>query len=305
MQLQKLRLLWTNVVETAEGIKNLTIPCGVQPGDKVKLSRLGVPDINKPSVRGDHHFIVNVLIPKDISYKERALVEELASLKASKRSSPSDGVGMHEASKSIKASNERTSRVASLWNSIKAFLGKRQSQERFASITADTTSASLLRSHCKSDCILPSHDSKRRRLLSAPATKSVLSPANYNTIARSVLPSKLDDDLKGTPIAPCPSMVDLLLQESSIAKALYILNEDDVASTDTPSGRSLSVSSEALKHARSLLGEPDVGDLFGEMDEEFLHIEFTRRKNLTMCRQTRKTTFLRHFPHEGAMKTKF
>lgn len=32
----------------------------------MKLSCLGVPDINKPSVRGDHYFIVNVLIPKDI-----------------------------------------------------------------------------------------------------------------------------------------------------------------------------------------------------------------------------------------------
>ncbi|XWS50858.1 hypothetical protein CRYUN_Cryun12cG0125600 [Craigia yunnanensis] len=55
-------------VETVEGIKDLQIPCGIQPGDKVKLSHLGIPDINKTSVRGDHHFIVNVLIPKDIRY---------------------------------------------------------------------------------------------------------------------------------------------------------------------------------------------------------------------------------------------
>ena len=53
-------------VETVEGLKDLQIPSGIQPGDAVKLSRLGVPDINKPSVRGDHHFIVNILIPKDI-----------------------------------------------------------------------------------------------------------------------------------------------------------------------------------------------------------------------------------------------
>ncbi|KAE8668576.1 hypothetical protein F3Y22_tig00112293pilonHSYRG00250 [Hibiscus syriacus] len=138
--------------------------------------------------------------------------------------------------------------------------------------------------------------------------------------------SKLDDDPKGTPIAPYPSMADLLLEgssklienddrgvdkypmfrtefgnsvalkESSIAKAVSILNEDEVASTVTPCERSLSVSSEALKRARTLLGEPEVRDLFGEMDEEFLHIEFTRRKNLTIRRQTRKTTFLRPFP---------
>ncbi|KAA3483976.1 chaperone protein DnaJ isoform X1 [Gossypium australe] len=140
-------------VETVEGIKDLRIPCGIQPGDAVKLSRLGVPDVNKPSVRGDHHFIVNVLIPKDISNKERKLIEEVASLKVSKRSCPSDG--MHEAGESKeRASIKRTSRVASLWNSVKTFLGRRESREGFASITADASSASLLRSHCKSDSSL-------------------------------------------------------------------------------------------------------------------------------------------------------
>ncbi|KAB2090078.1 hypothetical protein ES319_A03G102100v1 [Gossypium barbadense] len=105
-------------VETVEGIKDLRIPCGIQPGDAVKLSRLGVPDVNKPSVRGDHHFIVNVLIPKDISNKERELIEEVASLKVSKRSCLSDG--MHEAGESKeRASIKQTSRVASLWNSAK------------------------------------------------------------------------------------------------------------------------------------------------------------------------------------------
>ncbi|XP_052484226.1 uncharacterized protein LOC105794097 isoform X2 [Gossypium raimondii] len=139
-------------VETVEGIKDLRIPCGIQPGDAVKLSRLGVPDVNKPSVRGDHHFIVNVLIPKDISNKELKLIEEVASLKVSKRSCPS---GMHEAGESKeRASIKRTSRVASLWNSVKTFLGRRESREGFASITADASSALLLRSHCKSDSSL-------------------------------------------------------------------------------------------------------------------------------------------------------
>lgn len=51
-----------------EGLKDLQIPPGIQPGQTVKMSRMGVPNIKKPSVRGDHHFIVNVLIPKDIRY---------------------------------------------------------------------------------------------------------------------------------------------------------------------------------------------------------------------------------------------
>lgn len=49
-----------------EGMKELEIPSGIQPGETVKLSRMGVPNMRKPSVRGDHHFVVNVLIPKRI-----------------------------------------------------------------------------------------------------------------------------------------------------------------------------------------------------------------------------------------------
>ncbi|RVX17919.1 Chaperone protein dnaJ A7B, chloroplastic [Vitis vinifera] len=58
-------LHWVGV-ETVEGLRDLQIPSGTQPGDSVKLSYMGVPDINRPSRRGDHNFVVNVLIPKDI-----------------------------------------------------------------------------------------------------------------------------------------------------------------------------------------------------------------------------------------------
>lgn len=135
-------------VETVEGLKDLQIPSGIQPGDAVKLSRLGVPDINKPSVRGDHHFIVNILIPKDISNKERVLVEELASLKSCSKehtiSSNSSGTfesnNDHIRDPKDNASGHRVKSTASLWNSIKGFLGQKQSRERFASVTMTNTS---------------------------------------------------------------------------------------------------------------------------------------------------------------------
>ncbi|GKV46814.1 hypothetical protein SLEP1_g53777 [Rubroshorea leprosula] len=117
-------------VETVEGMKDLWIPSGIQTGEKVKLSRMGVPDINKPSVRGDHNFIVNIVIPKHVSDRERALIEELASLKASSRSHSSTGTGDSASRRGIK-------HVTSLWNSIKTFLGQKQSQERFASVNVD------------------------------------------------------------------------------------------------------------------------------------------------------------------------
>ncbi|KAM0983082.1 hypothetical protein ACFX2J_015796 [Malus domestica] len=129
-------------VETVEGLKELQIPSGIQPGETVKLRRMGVPDINRPSSRGDHHFTVNVLIPKIISDKERALVEELASLKASREghSAASKGTGIRDRNfgkHRTNASSQATKRSASLWDSIKGVLGKRQSGEGFASVSVD------------------------------------------------------------------------------------------------------------------------------------------------------------------------
>ncbi|KAH9603783.1 hypothetical protein KSS87_018809 [Heliosperma pusillum] len=69
-------------VETVEGSKELQIPPGIQPGDKVILSHLGVPK-SRDSGRGDHVFIVDVRIPKTVSERERKLLEELASLRDS------------------------------------------------------------------------------------------------------------------------------------------------------------------------------------------------------------------------------
>ncbi|GMQ11581.1 hypothetical protein CsSME_00054164 [Camellia sinensis var. sinensis] len=114
-------------VETVEGLRDLQIPSGIQPGDTLKMSHMGVPDINKPSRRGDHHFIVSVQIPKDISDEERALVEKLASLRASRNrhSVPSMATpkGDFDNQKLKDALSHGSKRVASLWNSFKDFLG--------------------------------------------------------------------------------------------------------------------------------------------------------------------------------------
>ncbi|KAE8707280.1 hypothetical protein F3Y22_tig00110384pilonHSYRG00247 [Hibiscus syriacus] len=108
-----------------------------------------------------------------------------------------------------------------------------------------------------------------------------LIPYRYIEAFGLFLLSKLDDDPKGTPIAPYPSMADLLLQVPKPPPIKF----------HNVGGRSLSDSSEALKRTRSLLGETELGDLFGEMDEELLHVQFTQRKNLTMHNQTSKTVF--------------
>ncbi|XP_055825502.1 uncharacterized protein LOC129894034 isoform X2 [Solanum dulcamara] len=67
-------------VKTVEGMTDLQIPPGTQPGDVLVLARKGAPKLNKPSIRGDHLFTIKVSIPKRISVTERELLEELASL---------------------------------------------------------------------------------------------------------------------------------------------------------------------------------------------------------------------------------
>lgn len=66
-------------VETVEGLRDLQIPSGIQPGDTVKLSRMGVPNTNKLSKRGDHYFTVNVWIPKDIRFDLFTFLHTLSS----------------------------------------------------------------------------------------------------------------------------------------------------------------------------------------------------------------------------------
>eukprot|EP00897_Mesotaenium_endlicherianum_P007761 jgi/Mesen1/7012/ME000365S06156 len=72
------------VVKTVQGSRDLQIPAGTQPGDVLVLSKMGVPMLNKPSVRGDHFFTVKVKIPTRLSEEERGLVQDLASLKSGK-----------------------------------------------------------------------------------------------------------------------------------------------------------------------------------------------------------------------------
>ncbi|KAK8629141.1 hypothetical protein V6N13_077995 [Hibiscus sabdariffa] len=67
-------------VKTVEGVTDLQIPPGTQPGDVLVLAKKGAPKLNKPSIRGDHLFTIKVTIPNRVSATEQELLEELASL---------------------------------------------------------------------------------------------------------------------------------------------------------------------------------------------------------------------------------
>lgn len=127
-------------VETVEGLKNLRIPPGTQPGDVVKLPRLGVPDMKNPSVRGTHHFVVKVLLPKSVSGKERALLQELAMMKASQKYNYRRSQESFEQSKSGSQNPAfKPEMKSSSWrNSFKELFREGKSGSRFASVCVDT-----------------------------------------------------------------------------------------------------------------------------------------------------------------------
>ena len=65
-------------VETIDGVENLEIPAGTQPGAVITLKGKGVPKLGNPVARGNHQFVINVQLPTKLSSDERDLLEELA-----------------------------------------------------------------------------------------------------------------------------------------------------------------------------------------------------------------------------------
>ena len=71
-------------VPTVDGMVDLKIPAGTQPGTTLVMARKGVPLLNKSNMRGDQLVRVQVEIPKRLSSDERKLIEELADLSKGK-----------------------------------------------------------------------------------------------------------------------------------------------------------------------------------------------------------------------------
>ncbi|XP_074570859.1 chaperone protein dnaJ A7A, chloroplastic-like isoform X2 [Curcuma longa] len=70
----------TMKVPTVDGMADLKIPAGTQPGTTLVMANKGVPHLGKPSNKGDQLVRVRVEIPKRLSDEEKKLIEELANL---------------------------------------------------------------------------------------------------------------------------------------------------------------------------------------------------------------------------------
>jgi molecular chaperone DnaJ len=67
-------------VPTLDGTESLRLPPGTRSGTVLRLSGKGLPHLGRRG-RGDLYVEVEVVVPEEISKKERALVEELADLR--------------------------------------------------------------------------------------------------------------------------------------------------------------------------------------------------------------------------------
>ena len=69
-------LLGTEVtVETLSGKVVLTVPPETQNGRRFRMARQGMPELNKPSNRGDLFTIISVVLPTGLNEKQRELIQ--------------------------------------------------------------------------------------------------------------------------------------------------------------------------------------------------------------------------------------
>ncbi|KAK1651922.1 hypothetical protein QYE76_069727 [Lolium multiflorum] len=132
-------ILGTTVkVETIEGWKDLYIPPGIQPGEKLKFAQLGAPDIKRPNHRGDHNFVIKVTIPRNISDQARSLVEELAALKGTPSISVPGDENVNRGNLKKRSHHSSARKTLSFWGSVRNLFGGDGRDQRFASISAQS-----------------------------------------------------------------------------------------------------------------------------------------------------------------------
>lgn len=72
-------------IKTLDGERSVSIPAGIQHGESVKIRGAGVPNLSKPSIRGEHVVVISVKIPTQISNDERILYEKLYEIQAGRK----------------------------------------------------------------------------------------------------------------------------------------------------------------------------------------------------------------------------
>lgn len=84
-------------IKTLDGEKSVSIPAGIQHGEVVKIKNAGVPNVSKPTVRGDHIVVISIKTPTHISNEEKVLYQKLYQIQKSK----SENVSVKERIKGV------------------------------------------------------------------------------------------------------------------------------------------------------------------------------------------------------------
>ena len=64
-------------IQTLDGEREVSIPAGIQFNETVRIKGAGVPNLSKPSLRGDHIVVITIKTPSHISNEEKALYQKL------------------------------------------------------------------------------------------------------------------------------------------------------------------------------------------------------------------------------------
>jgi molecular chaperone DnaJ len=64
-------------VPTLEGVEDVHVRPGTQPGETIELRGRGMPVLRRPGRRGDLRVVVNVVIPRQLNDRQRKLFEQL------------------------------------------------------------------------------------------------------------------------------------------------------------------------------------------------------------------------------------
>jgi molecular chaperone DnaJ len=82
-------------VETLDGSRKVEVPAGVQPGQELVLSGLGLPALGS-RLRGDQRVVLNVIVPRKLDDEQEDLVRRLAETIGEENLKPEDRGGVFE-----------------------------------------------------------------------------------------------------------------------------------------------------------------------------------------------------------------
>ena len=118
---------------TLTGILEVKIPPGTQPDSKLVLRGKGVKDMNSIH-KGDQYIHLKIVIPKNITNKQKELLLEFEKEANPSSNSSNSGSGNSNSGNSEGNSDEKKSNLSSTlesaWNRLKDFMNTKEEEKK-------------------------------------------------------------------------------------------------------------------------------------------------------------------------------